>query len=133
MTHLLDTTALLAHFLDENGAKEVDELLGRGPDHVAVAAPTWVEFHTRLRVLVPDAAFRVTAFHQYTTVLTTFLPLDAAAAAAAIRLREETPGRLPLADALIAGTAFAAGLILVHRDPHFDPVPGLKTLRLPDK
>ena len=133
MTHLLDTTALLAHFLDENGAEEVDQLLARGPDHVALAAPSWVEFHTRLRELVPDAEFRDSAFHQYTAVLTTLLPLDLAATTAAIQLREATPGRLPLADALIAGTAFAAGLVLVHRDPHFDPVPGLKTLRLPDK
>lgn len=133
MTHLLDTTALLAHFLDENGAQQVDELLALGPDKIALAAPSWVEFHTRLRELVPDAEFRDSAFRQYTTALTCFLPLDAAATTAAIRLREASPGRLPLADALIAGTALAAGLILVHRDPHFDPVPNLKTLRLPDK
>jgi predicted nucleic acid-binding protein len=60
------------------------------------------------------------------------IPLDAAATTAAIRLRESSPGRFPLADALIAGTALAADLILAHRDPHFDPVPDLKTLRLPD-
>jgi len=133
MTHLLDTTALLAHFLDENGAEQVDELLALGPDQIALAAPSWVEFHTRLRELVPDSEFRKTAFDQYTTSLTCLLPLDAAAATAAIRLRESSPGRLPLADALIAGSALAADLILVHRDPHFDPVPDLKTLRLPDK
>ena len=52
---------------------------------------------------------------------------------AAIRLRGETPGRLPLADALIAGMAHSANLMLVHRDPHSDPIPGLKVLRLPDK
>jgi predicted nucleic acid-binding protein len=133
MTHLLDTTALLAHFLDENGADQVEELLARGPGHIALAAPSWVEFHTRLRELVPDPGFRDAAFRQYTTELTTFLPLDSPATSAAIRLREETPGRLPLADAMIAGTAHAADLTLVHRDPHFDAIPGLKMLRLPDK
>jgi len=133
VTHLLDTTALLAHFLDETGAEQVEELLALGPGHIALAAPCWVEFHTRLRELIPDREFRDAAFRQYTCELTSFLPLDSQAAAAAIRLREETPGRLPLADALIAGTAHAANLTLVHRDPHFDPIPGLKVLRLPDK
>lgn len=133
MTHLLDTTALLAHFLDEAGADQVDALLTRGPATVALAAPTWVELHTRLRELVDDEEIRDSAFHHYTKTLTTLLPLDADATLAAMRLRATTPGRLPLADALIAGTADAAGLILVHRDSHFDAIPDLKVLRLPAK
>lgn len=133
MTHLLDTTALLAHFLDETGADQVELLLARGPSAIAVAAPTWVELHTRLGELVEDEEARDTFFHHYTRSLTTLLPLTEDATLAAIRLRVTTPGRLPLADALIAGTADAAGLILVHRDPHFDSVPGLRILRLPAK
>lgn len=133
MTHLLDTTALLSHFLDEAGSDQVDALLALGPAAVAVAAPTWVELHTRLRELVDDEEARDSAFHHYTKTLTTLLPLDANATLAAIRLRAATPGRLPLADALIAGTADAAGLVLVHRDSHFDSIPNLKTLRLPAK
>ena len=133
MTHLLDTSALLAHYLDELGADAVETLLARGPDTVALAAPTWVEFHTRIRELVDDAEERERVFGQYTRSLCSLLPLDAKASLAAIRLRTAAPGRLPLADALIAGTADAAGLVLVHRDPHFDSIPGLKVLRLPDK
>ncbi len=30
MTHLLDTSAILAHFLDEPGADQVEALLARG-------------------------------------------------------------------------------------------------------
>jgi len=52
MTHLLNTTAPLAHFLDENGAEEVDALLAFGPDRIELAAPTWVEFQTRLREII---------------------------------------------------------------------------------
>ena len=59
--------------------------------------------------------------------------MDAESCLAAIRLRNTTPERLPLVDALIAGVADAAGLILVHRDPHFDTIPGIKVLRLPSK
>lgn len=133
MTHLLDTTALLAHFLDEKGAEQVDSLLALGPDRIAVAAPTWVELHTRLREIIGEGPEMEAVFHDYTGVLTRMLAVDEAAIRAAIRLRSKTPGRLPLSDALIAGTASATGLILVHRDAHFDTVPGLEFLRLPDK
>jgi len=133
MTHLLDTSAILAHYLDEPGADEVESLLAQGPSAMALAAPSWVELDTRLRELVPEVEERENVFLQYTVSLTTLLPVDAESSLAAIRLRNATPGRLPLADALIAGVADAAGLVLVHRDPHFDPIPGIKFLRLPSK
>ena len=103
------------------------------PAVVALAAPSWVELDTRLRELVSEADERENAFLQYTVNLTTLLPVDAESCLAAIRLRNAAPSRLPLADALIAGVADAAGLILVHRDPHFDTIPGIKALRLPSK
>ena len=133
MTHLLDTSALLAHYLDEPGADQVENLLAQGPAVAALAAPSWVELDTRLRELVTDTKVRESVFEQYTCGLTTLVPVDSAACLAAIRLRAAAPARLPLADALIAGTADAAGLILVHRDPHFDTIPGIKVLRLPGK
>ncbi len=133
MTHLLDTSAILAHYLDEPGADEVESLLAQGPSVVALAAPSWVEFDTRLRDLVTEAEVRENVFLQYTTSLTTLLPVDAESSIAAIRLRNTASSRLPLADALIAGVADGANLILVHRDPHFDTIPGLKVLRLPNE
>lgn len=133
MTHLLDTTALLAHFLDENGAQEVEALLALGPRKIGLAAPSWVEFHTRLREIIYDTELVESVFRQYTEALTTILPLDESATRAAIRLRAASPGRLPTADALIAGTAVAADMVLVHRDSHFDAVPGLKAIKLPEK
>jgi len=133
MTHLLDTSAILVHFLDEPGADEVENLLAQGPGVMALAAPSWVELDTRLCELVPELEVRKNAFLQYTVTLTTLLPGDAESCLAAIRLRNAAAGRLPLADALIAGVAVAADLILVHRDAHFDTIPGMKALRLPDK
>jgi predicted nucleic acid-binding protein len=133
MTHLLDTSAILAHYLDETGADEVESLLAQGPGVVALAAPSWVELDTRLRELVSEVEERENVFLQYTVSLTTLLPVNAESCLAAIRLRNAAPGRLPLADALIAGVADAAGLILVHCDPHFDTIPDLRVLRLPSK
>ena len=133
MTHLLDTSAILAHYLDEPGADEVESLLAQGPSSVALAAPSWVELDTKLRELVPELEKREDAFLQYTVSLTTLLPVDAESSLAVIRLRNAAPDRLALADALIAGVADAKGIILVHRDPHFDTIPGMKVLRLPSK
>jgi predicted nucleic acid-binding protein len=119
--------------LDESGADEVASLLAQGPSVVALAAPSWVELNTRLRELVSEVEARENAFLQYTVSLTTLLPVDAESSLSAIRLRNAAPGRLPLTDALIARVAVAAGLILVHRDPRFDSIPGIKVLRLSSK
>jgi predicted nucleic acid-binding protein len=133
MTHVLDTSAVLAHYLDEPGASDVDELLAGGPMNVALVLPTWVELRTRLRELVADDAERDRVFHVYTRQLCSTIVLDVRATIAAMHLRDSSPGRLPLVDALIAGAAHASNLVLVHRDPHFDTVPGLVVLRLPTK
>ena len=135
MTHLLDTSAVLAHFLAEPGGEKVAELLACGPGTVALAAPAWPELERRLDELIPEPAEAARIFQHYAEALCTLVPLDEAAARAAIRVRHACPTRLPLVDALIAGCAVAAGLTLVHRDSHLDGIPTavLAVLRLPDK
>ena len=135
MTHLLDTSAVMAHFLAEPGGERVTQLLARGPGSVALAAPGWPELERRLDELIPEPAEAARIFRHYTETLCAMVPLDEAAARAAIRIRHSCPNRLPLVDALIAGCAMAAGLILVHRDSHLDAIPTavLAVLRLPDK
>jgi predicted nucleic acid-binding protein len=53
----------------------------------------------------------------------------------AVQLRASTPDRLPTIDALIAATAVAEGLTLVHRDPHLTAVAHAELMQmfLPDK
>ena len=135
VTHLLDTSAVMAHFLAEPGGERVTQLLARGPGSVALAAPGWPELERRLDELIPEPAEAARIFRHYTETLCAMVPLDEAAARAAIRIRHSCPNRLPLVDALIAGCAMAAGLILVHRDSHLDAIPTavLAVLRLPDK
>ena len=135
MSYLLDTSAVLAHYFAEPGGREVAELLQDGKHAVALAAPTWAELERNLSGLVGDAAEAERVFRHYTRTLCSLVPLDEAAALAAIRIHRASPTRLPMVDALIAGCAAAAGLILVHRDTHMDGIPTseLKMLRLPDK
>jgi predicted nucleic acid-binding protein len=39
------------------------------------------------------------------------------------QVKEACPERIPLVDALIAGTARACNAVLVHRDPHLARIP----------
>jgi predicted nucleic acid-binding protein len=63
------------------------------------------------------------------------LPVDRAVAEIAWQVRQSTPGRIPLVDALVAATARAAGAVLVHRDPHMARIPKgiVKQIVLTDK
>lgn len=135
MTHLLDTSAILTHYLDEPGAEEVEALLARGPAVAALAAPSWAELDRRLQDLIPDPKEAAIVFRHYTRTMCAMIPVDEAATLAAIKVRRTASGRLPLIDSLIAGCAAAVGLVLVHRDAHMDLIPSveIKTLRLPDK
>lgn len=135
MGHLLDTSAVLAHFLGEPGSEEIEALLARGPGVTWLAAPTWAELDQRLTDLVPDSREVERVFRHYTQTLCGFVPVDEQTVLAAMRLRRAASQRLPLVDVLIAGCAACRGLVLVHRDPHLDSLPKseLKTLRLPGK
>ena len=123
MTHLLDTSAVLLHFMGEPGGDRVGEWLGRGPDKTAIAAPSVVELASRLAELVRNEREERRILGLYTRELTTLVPVDEESAIAAIALRRASPERLPLVDALIAGCAGARGLVLVHRDRHLAAIP----------
>ena len=123
ITHLLDTSALLAHNQNEPGAAQVTALLALGPGAVAISALTLIELKGRLRELIPDPAEVERLFHAYTSTLTRTLPVTAEIALMAITLREQHRPRVPLVDSVIAATAKAHNVILVHRDPHLTVIP----------
>jgi predicted nucleic acid-binding protein len=135
VTHLLDTSAILAHFLDEPGADRVEELLAGGSEVAGLAAPSWAELDRRLHELIPDAAEAARVLRHYTRSLCGFVPVDEAAALAAMKIRHSCTNRLPLVDALIAGCAACHRFTLVHRDKHMDAIPSgqVAVLRLPDR
>lgn len=135
MSHLLDTSALLAHFFDEPGAQETQAILDQGRDHAAACAVTVAEFEGRLLQEGIDEDERIVASLHYFGLLARVLPVTQQTGHLAAELRERSPERLPLVDALIAATAKQHALTLVHRDAHMAAIPSdeLAQLKLPSK
>lgn len=123
ITHVLDTSALLAHYFNEPGAGLVEGLWSDETLRIAVSAVTAAELKGRLHQEIADDGEATKAADAYLNELSTCLPVDRATAEMAWQLRLVTPGRLPLVDALIAATARVAGAILVHKDPHLSQIP----------
>jgi predicted nucleic acid-binding protein len=120
---LLDTTALLAHFMNEPGAAQVQAILDDRNQDVLISAVSITEFARRLEALdAPLAEARAIAL-DYAGLADLVVPVDAAVAIRAFELGSACTARLPLADALIAACAGVHEAVLVHRDPHFDGIP----------
>lgn len=131
--YVLDTSAVLAYIRGEPGEEEVESLLLR-----ADAEPS-------TEILLP---FIVLMEVEYILIRETLLPRDveenlASISAWPVTVIESTlawrreaalvksRGRLSLADAWAAALALLNDAELVHKDPEFDAVPGLKAIRLP--
>ena len=123
VTHVLDTSAILAHYFDEPGAALVEELWQDSGNRVGICVLTLPELKGRLAAEVPDRQEVERTFSQYVDNLTVNLIVDRETAESAILLRESADTRLPLIDALIAGCARVHSAVLVHRDPHMSSIP----------
>jgi len=121
LTHLLDTSAWLAHVFEEPGSQSVTELFDR--QSVAVSVLSLAEMGSRLEALGRAAEFDA-LWTAYRDLVDAVVPVSEEVALCANRIRNRTTGRLPVVDALIAASASVHKLILVHRDPHFLGVPG---------
>jgi predicted nucleic acid-binding protein len=123
ITHVLDTSAILAHYLCEPGADDVNALLAQGPEAAGISLIALVELRGRLAEVAANPHEAERAFELYTGTLTTVLTFSRETADAAMDLRAATRPRLPLVDALIAASAKQHGAVLVHRDPHMATIP----------
>lgn len=134
-SHLLDTSALLAHYFDEPGAAEVDAIWQNSASRPAICILTLAELRTRLRIEVASAEEARRVYDLYANQLTASVPIDRQTAELAARMREDARGRLPLVDACIAACARLHDCPLVHRDPHLDQLEasGQRMIRLADK
>ncbi|HMJ90961.1 MAG TPA: PIN domain-containing protein [Candidatus Acidoferrum sp.] len=119
MTHLLDSTALVAFVLDEPEADAVERLIVGGECGVSFA--TWIELQGRLRSLGLPLPEYEAQFADARALPLATLWADEAVLQRALAVKER--GYFPFADSLIAATAWAANLILVHKDPHFTALP----------
>jgi len=122
MTHLFDTTAVLVLMLQEPGVNRVHALFDDDHTSAAISVLTKAETWARLKNLGRDAEFE----EEWNVLLGLFdavLPVDGIVVDQSIALRRATRKRLPTTDSLIAATAKAHGLVLVHRDSHFLSIP----------
>ncbi len=135
ISHVLDTSALLTHYFDEPGAELVESLWSDPSNRTGICAVSVAELRSRLKEETTDEAETEVAVDAYLNQLTVCLSVDRAVAELAWQVRQSTPDRLPLVDALIAATARAAGAMLVHRDPHMAAIPQevVRQMRLPEK
>ena len=123
MIYLLDTSALLAHYRDEEGAAKVQVLFEDDDASIAIASITLTEFSRRMNALGASRDVISTALENYCRVLSSVITIDESIARKAFLLGLEAESRLPMADALIAAAAHSVEAVLVHRDPHFAALP----------
>ena len=122
LTHVLDTSAWLAHIFREPGWQVVTELFLDPAADVGISAVSLVEVNSRIKAV--RAGYRYTeVMAGYKELFTNIVAADEAVANRAIDIRQAAIGRVPSMDALIAATAAHHNAVLVHRDPHFRTIP----------
>ena len=119
ITHVLDTSALLAHFRNEAGADAVQSVFENEDTSLGISAVSLAEFGIRLATLGMSQAEIQGVIDEYRKLLDAIVPLTDVIAVTALRLKTTASARLPLVDALIAATAVSEKAVLVHRDAHF--------------
>ena len=123
MTHLLDTSALLAHYLAENGAERVQALFEDAAVEAGASILSLYEFELRLHQFGVDATTRATELNRYRALLTEVVDVTETVRGEAIRLRTSATAHVAAMDVLIAASASLGNATLVHRDPHFTAIP----------
>jgi predicted nucleic acid-binding protein len=131
--YVMDTTALLTLFKDEEGAQVVEDILdaceaGRAVAYVPFMSLMELEY-TTLREKGPRIADRALAMVQAWPVERVESSPEWGRKAAWVKSQVS----LSIADAWNAALALRLDAELVHKDPEFDQVPGLKHRRLPYK
>jgi predicted nucleic acid-binding protein len=124
--YVLDTSAVMAILLDEDGADLVrDVIFTRG----RVILPFIVKMEVEYKYLQerPDAAEESIDILENWPVEMSESYYSWGRASAGVKAL----GKISLADAWVASLALLADAELVHKDPEFDAVPDLKHLRLP--
>jgi len=123
MKYLLDTSALIAHFRDEEGAEKLQDLFDSKDAQLLVASVSLPEFARRLRDLGMSEQESLHVLDQYLLVLEEVVPVDGPVARGAFEILCKSSERLPLIDSLIAAAARSSDAILIHRDRHMRAIP----------
>jgi predicted nucleic acid-binding protein len=123
MTILLDTSALLAHHRDEEGAARVQSYFENGDMRLLIASVTFAEFGRRMLELGASQEEIQIVVDGYRRLFDGIISIDEHVAMKAFALAVQSPKRIPLIDSLIAAAACLQEATLVHRDSHFESIP----------
>ena len=124
--YVLDTSAVMAILVDEEGAAAVRDVI-YGRDRVRLPFIVLMEVECKFLQRKPEAA------EESMSILEGW-PVDIAESYYGWRRRAaqvKAEGQLSFADAWIASLALLNDAQLVHKDPEFDAISDLKHLRLP--
>ncbi len=124
ITHVFDTSAILAHYFHEPGAELVNALLADNSAEVGIPATELLELNRQLNHTLPDIAEAQRAFHLYADELIATIPVTREIVTRALLLIEKTGDRLSPMEAILAATAQNEGAILVHRTAQLAALPG---------
>ena len=123
ITHVFDTSAILAHYFHEPGAEQVNSLLADNAVEVGLPAIALIELKTRLTSSVHDPVEASSAFHIYAEELISAIPVTREIVARAEELLQRADNSLTLLEAIAAATAQSERAVLVHRDANFARLP----------
>ena len=134
MTHLLDSSAWLAHLFGEPGVEEVGLLFDDPDIQVSISTLSILEVYARLKAIGREI-YWAEVWTIYSELFSRVIAADESIAHQAVQLRIAAHERLPTIDGLIAATALIHRYTLVHRDPHFAAIqdPELRQMQLPKK
>lgn len=127
---LLDTTALLAHFLDEPGADQVHQFIEGSETEILICAVSVAEFARRLVALGDSVEEARSRALDYAGLCDAVVPVDTVLGTRAFELAAGAAVRVPLVDSLIAAAAQLNDATLVHRDPHFRKIASLRQIEI---
>ena len=123
MVYLLDTSALLVLYRKEPGAEKVAACFDDPAHEILICALSLAEFGRKLGELGKDAPEVETLLNDFLPMFSGIVDTDQAVAMASLRLLDQVPSRLPLADSLIAAAALTRSACLMHRDKHLADIP----------
>lgn len=123
ITHVFDTTAILAHYFHETGAEQVNDLLADNSVEIGIPAIELLELKSQLARTLPNAAEAHRAFHLYADELITTLPVTREVITRAITIQQKAADPLSFLEAILAATAQNENAVLVHRHPRLARLP----------
>lgn len=118
LTHVLDTSAWIAHIRGETDGAAVTALFEDDETEIGISTLSIVELHGILKAVGKEAEFEEVV-EDYRSLFAQIIPVDETIAFRAVTLRQNSSSRLPGIDAIIAASAAQNDAILVHRDSHY--------------